>query len=78
MEETVHIPVNYRGEEREFEATVQAWQYGLRFLVPVEGVDLVFERDDAGQYRAILPEGYTSKPPDTGLVQAIMAVLDKL
>lgn len=74
----VTIPVDYGGTERTFEAEVQVWQYGHRFLVPVDGVDLVFERDDSGEYRAILPEGFTGKLPDRGLVQAIVAVLDAL
>lgn len=78
MGEMVTIPVEYRGEERAFEAEVQVWQYGHRFLVPVEGVDLVFERDDAGEYRVVVPEGYVGKLPDRGLVQAIAAVLDAL
>jgi hypothetical protein len=74
----VTIPVEYRGEERSFDAEVQVWQYGHRFLVPVDGVDLVFERDDSGEYRAIVPEGHAGKLPDRGWVQAIAAVLDAL
>jgi len=78
MEQVVHIPVDYQGVEREFEARVQVWQYGHRFFVQVEGVELVFERDDSGEYRALAPEGYTGKLPDRGLVQAIAEVLDAL
>lgn len=78
MEEIVHIPVDYQGDEREFEARVQVWQYGHRWFVMVEGVELVFEKDDAGEYRALTPEGYTGKLPDRGLVQAIAEVLDAL
>ena len=78
MENIVYIPVEYGEQALEFEARVQSWQYGHRFFVPVDGVELVFERDDAGQYRALLPEGYKGKLPDRGLVQAIAAVLDGL
>jgi hypothetical protein len=78
MGETVVIPVDYGGKEWEFEATVQVWRYGHRFLVPVEGVELVFERDDAGRYRALAPEGYPGPLPQQGLVQAILGVLDSL
>ncbi|HEY8968911.1 MAG TPA: hypothetical protein VIM64_07455 [Puia sp.] len=78
MEQVVHIPVDYQGVEREFEAHVQVWQYGRRFFVQVEGVELAFERDDSGEYRALAPEGYTGKLPDRGLVQAIAEVLDAL
>lgn len=78
MDEVVQIPVEYAGVEREFDARVQIWQYGHRFFVMVEGVELVFERDDSGQYRALAPEGYTGKLPERGLVQAIAEVLDGL
>lgn len=78
MEHTVTIPVEYAGSEREFEARVQAWQYGHRFLVSVEEVELVFERDDSGAYRALTPEGFTGKLPERGLVQAIAEVLDAI
>ncbi|TDX02116.1 hypothetical protein [Dinghuibacter silviterrae] len=74
--DVLQIPVEYRGAEHEFEARVQVWQYGHRFFIPVDGVDLVFERDDSGQYRALVPEEYTGKLPDRGLVEAIAAVLD--
>jgi hypothetical protein len=78
MDQVLQIPVEYAGIEREFEARVQVWQYGRRWFVQVEGVELVFERDDAGQYRALTPEGFAVKLPDRGLVQAIAEVLDAL
>lgn len=78
MEQTVTIPVEYAGAEREFEARVQVWQYGHRFFVAVEDVELVFERDDSGEYRAMTPEGFTGKLPDRGLVRAIAEVLDAI
>lgn len=78
MENGVTIPVEFNGKDLEFEARVQSWQYGLRFFIPVEGVELVFERDDSGDYRALTPEGYTGKLPDMGLVKAIAAVLGEV
>jgi hypothetical protein len=78
MEQTVDIPVTIRGEERTFAGRVQAWQYGLRFVVDVDGAEMVFERDDAGAFRAILPDGYSGKPPDKEAIAAIVAVLEAL
>lgn len=78
MEKIIHIPVEYGGAEREFEAKVQFWQYGSRFLLSVDGVEMVFERDDSGDYRAIVTEGYSGKLPDRGLIEAIAKVLDGL
>jgi hypothetical protein len=78
MEQTIEIPVDIRGIERVFTARVQAWQYGMRFFVDVEGVDLVLERDDAGEFRAILPDGFSGKAPDREVVGAIIEVLESL
>lgn len=78
MEQTVEIPVEIRGEERVFLAKVQAWRYGHRFLVDVDGVEVTLERDDAGEFRAILPEGFSGKSPDKEVVGAIIEVLQTL
>jgi hypothetical protein len=75
MEQTVEIPVTVRGIDRLFTARVQAWQYGMRFLVDIDGVEVVLERDDAREFRAILPEGFAGKPPDKEMPRGIIDVL---
>lgn len=61
MEQPIEIPVEIRGQERVFSARVQAWRYGHRFLVDVDGVEVTLERDDGGEFRAILAEGFSGK-----------------
>jgi len=78
MEQIVEIPVDIRGVERSFTARVQAWRYGLRFLVDVDSVEVTLERDDGGEFRAILPEGFNGKAPDKELIAAIIQVLEAL
>ena len=78
MEQTVEIPVDINGSEQIFTARVQAWQYGMRFLVDVDGVEITLERDDAGEFRAILPEGFAGKPPNKEVISAIIDVLHAL
>jgi len=78
MEQTIEIPVEIRGEERSYMAQVQAWRYGLRFLVNVDGVELTLERDDAGEFRAILPDEFSGKAPDKEVIAAIIGVLESL
>jgi hypothetical protein len=78
MEQTVEIPVTVRGEERTFSGRVQASQYSLRFLVDVDGTEVIFERDDAGEFRAILPEGFVGKQPDRETITAIIEVLGSI
>jgi hypothetical protein len=66
------------GTERLFTARVQAWQYGMRFLVDVDGVEVVLGRDDAGEFRAITPDGFSGKPPDKEMIGGIIDVLQAL
>jgi hypothetical protein len=78
MEQMVEIPVEVGGVERIFAAQVQAWRYGVRFLVDVDGVEVTLERDDGGAFRAILPEGFAGKTPDKAVIGAIIDVLNVL
>lgn len=78
MEQTIEIPVEIRGTERVYAGTVQVWQYGFRFLVDVDGVEMKFERDDAGEFRALLPEDFEGKIPDKETILAIIEVLETL
>lgn len=78
MEQTVEIPVTVGGVERTFDGRVQASQYSLRFFVDVDGTEVIFERDDAGEFRAILPEGFGGKAPDKEIITAIIEVLESI
>lgn len=78
MEQTIEIPIVIDGIDHVYPGRVQAWQYGLRFWVDVDGVELTLERDDAGEFRAILPEGFVGKIPDKEVVAAIIQLLENL
>ena len=78
MEQSVEIPVTVRSTERLFTARVQAWQYGLRFLVDIDGVEVGIEPDDAGEFRALLPQCYTDKLSDKAITGGIVDVLQAL
>lgn len=79
MTETFNLTVNYKGEDRDFETELQAWGYAHRFLVKVEGIDVFFERDEEGHYRAVIPPAHlntSSKPIDRTLLQVIATTLE--
>jgi hypothetical protein len=50
----------------------------MRFFVDIDGIEVVLERDDAGEFRAILPEGFTGKSPDKEMIGGIIDVLQAL
>lgn len=78
MEQAIEIPVEIHGEERVYIGRIQAWQYGLRFIVDIDGIEVTMERDDAGEFRALLPDGHMEKVPDKIIVAAIIGVLENL
>ncbi len=73
------IVVNYKGEERNFEAQLQASGYTHRFLVVVEGIEVFFEWNEEGHYRAVIPPAHLAnakKHIDSSLLQAIAAAIE--
>jgi hypothetical protein len=78
MDQHFSIPVTYKGEEMQFEARFQIWAYGRRFYVTVDGVEVLFEQDEEGSIRAILPAEEKGKTPAKGLLQEIAAVIQQL
>lgn len=78
MEDLFLIPVNYKGVERNFEASLQVLGYTHRFHVAVDGVDVIFERDEEGSYRAVIPPETPGKPPATELLQEIARAIEQI
>jgi hypothetical protein len=69
MDEPFYIPCRYKGVDRQFMATFQAFGYTFRFHVDVDGTDVIFERDEEGNFRAIIPPepiGSTLEPSAPG------------
>jgi hypothetical protein len=75
MDEPIVIPVIFQGAELDFTATLQTWSYGFRFIVDIEGMEVIFEKDDEGEYRALIASGQLTKPPKAELIAAIGQVL---
>ncbi len=71
------LPVCFKGEELEFPVRLVVLGYTHRFVVLIEGIEMTFERDDQGEFRALIAaedvEG--KKAPDTRLLKAISEVL---
>jgi hypothetical protein len=78
MEDIFLIPVHYKGVDRQFEASLQVMGYTHRFHVAVDGTDVIFERDEEGSYRAIIPPETPGKPPAMELLQAIAAAIAQI
>jgi hypothetical protein len=66
MDHHFALPISYKGVDQDLDARMQSWAYGYRFFVLIDGVEWVFERDDAGEYRALM----SPEPTQAGAHQA--------
>ncbi len=65
------IPVTYKGVVKSFPASMRVFGYTHRFEVDVDGTLVYFERDEEGNYRALIPPEEKGKVPPVELLQAI-------
>ena len=78
MDDSFFLTVNVRGVERQFTASLHVFGYTHRFHVDVDGTEVLFERDEEGNYRAIVPPENLRKLPDTGLLQSIAEAIERI
>ena len=71
MEDAFFIPVVYKGVAQQFEATLRHWGYSHAFHVKVGETMVIFERDEEGNYRAVIPPEERGKAPERELLQVI-------
>jgi len=73
--ERMRLPVDYNGEELEFEMKIQQG-YVPRVEIIIEGIPGIFGTDNDEHYRALQMD--QSKKLDIGLLQAIAGQLETL
>ncbi|RZK14383.1 MAG: hypothetical protein EOO43_16425 [Flavobacterium sp.] len=80
MEEGFKLPVLYKGQEREFEATLISTGYTHKFHVDIDGVGVYFEPDEERNYRAIIDENALAKQLklDVELIGLVGGKIEKL
>ncbi|MEE6126625.1 hypothetical protein V2E39_04385 [Chryseobacterium arthrosphaerae] len=76
--EEFEVPVSYKGKEYVFNARLATFTYGYKIYVDVNGTEVVFERDDSGNLRALLPENTSETTIEKGLIEAIIEVFTAL
>lgn len=76
MEHFFNLPVTYKGKELTYQARLVTFGYSFKFFVMVDSVELVFEKDDAGEYRVV--QENTVAQFDHELLQAIVNSLEQI
>ena len=71
--EPVDLTIQYKGEERHYQATFRRYGYTYRIQVNIEDLPVDFEPDEEGQFRAIMnePDKPVYKNMDRRLLQTI-------
>lgn len=77
MEEQFELPVEYKDEQLMLKASLLVTGYTHKFMVEVSGQEVIFEPDEEGNYRAVVPhdERVIRKNIDVELLKTIAAVL---
>ena len=80
MNDALLLPVTHRGKEYEFRMKISASGYVPRYFVWINEVEVVFERDDEGAFRAIIynPEVAPGPLPETSLLESVGSTLEQL
>lgn len=81
MEEPFVLEVDYKEIMHEYPAQLQMIGFTHRFIVTLPMLDLWFERDEEGSYRAIVPPGTDEKEVemlDRNLIGAIAARIEAI
>lgn len=74
------LPVHYEGRQLDLPLRIVTGGFTTKFAVLIEGVEVIFEPDDAGELRAIIyhQDQILTPLPSAGVLQAAQAVLQDL
>jgi len=80
MDEPFEIPVSYKGQELLFPARLLNVGFTHKFLVTIDGLELFFEQDNNGKYRAMANASnqVDVKDFDTELLKAIAESIESI
>jgi len=78
MEHFLELPINYKDQELLLKVRLVTFAYEYKFYIMVEGQELIFERDDSGAFRVIVPQTVSGKENDRELLRCIAEVLESI
>lgn len=78
MDDNFEIPVLYKGKELQFNAQLLRVGYIHKILVDVNGQQVSLEKDDEGNYRAVLVDIESENKIDKDLIKTIVESVENL
>jgi hypothetical protein len=78
MEDPFVLEVDHNGKKIELETRFIRLGYTWKFSVMIDETEVLFERDESGSFRAVIPEGIYEKKGsmDVSLLQKIAGMLE--
>jgi hypothetical protein len=80
MQDDFSITVPYKGKDREFNVQVMVTGYTYKFLVLIDETEIIFEKDEEGNYRAMKAQpfegGTGKKEVDVELLKLIQQTIE--
>ena len=79
MDEPFVLEVEHNGKLLQFETRLLRLGYVYKFSVLVDEIEIFFERDEEGEFRAIAPDGVDEKSKrrlDASLLQSIAKTIE--
>lgn len=78
MEHQFELPVIYKNREYLFNGRLATFTYGYKFYVDINDNEVIFERDNEGELRALLPDSTAETAVEKDLIEAVIKVFNDL
>jgi hypothetical protein len=80
MDNSFELPLNYKGKELVFEGQLHQYGYTHKIEININGVSVMYERDDERNWRAIVEPGEIERNKfiNTELLQAIANAIEEV
>ncbi|HEY4154855.1 MAG TPA: hypothetical protein VGM24_05500 [Puia sp.] len=78
MEESFTITVLDKGIEKELAGRLRISTYTYQFLFEIGDSEIILERDDEGNFRALGSQAVPGKKPDPSLVQTLIRAMEEI
>ena len=81
MQDDFSITIPYKGKDREFNVRVMVTGYTYKFFVVIDETEIIFEKDEEGNYRAMKAQPFEGRPGnkemDVELLKLIQQTIEK-
>jgi hypothetical protein len=80
MQEAFTLQFDYKNKLQEIDCVLRVSSYTYQFLCRIEDVDMILEKDDEGNFRALEANPAASRhgKPDPGLIRELIKEMERI